>query len=594
MPTAKKAQKQTVKSVEKSEQSARLSLKTHYQTYMPARRSHRILVWSIVLVCFVIICIQLLYPASRGLPLARVGSNSLAMASHETMAKTITDQFEVSKVKLTLGNQKTVEYALKQTGAEPNTEEMITKLTEYPLWQRFIPGSILWQSAQVEDADIYYAGDTLKQFMDARARDFSFPASSARLAIDDGKLKATEAVAGSEVKGDELFLAISRSSIRLGATTSIEVPAKRIAPVRTSKDLAKVRGEAEAALAHTVRITASEQTFSPSDKERASWIVLSTGEKGEVALSVDRERIKAYLHEVNKKVGTPAGMTNVSIVDGREVHRNIGANGVAIDVEAMSMQLSNALLVPPPDIKVEAKFMQVQPTVIYNNKYTATQAGLQAYLDDMARTKNMRFSIQQLDGERWSVSSRANESIPSASTYKLFVSLVLFDRIDKGEIRWDDPMLDTTVAECYNRMTVASTNPCAEKWIAMFGREYINDFIYNLGFSRGTSFTTGSANQTTAADLTKYMIGLNDGTLVKGANRDRLLDNLGRHPYRYGIPTGSAGEVNDKVGFLWDYIHDTAIVKHPRGTYVITVMTKGQSYAAIASVTREIERIMYP
>jgi beta-lactamase class A len=206
----------------------------------------------------------------------------------------------------------------------------------------------------------------------------------------------------------------------------------------------------------------------------------------------------------------------------------------------------------------------------------------------------MHFSIQQLDGGHWFASARATESIPSASTYKLFVSLVLFDRIDKGEIHWNDPMLDTTVAGCYDRMTVASTNPCAEKWIAMFGRQYINDFIYERGFSHGTSFTTGSANQTTAADLTKYMTGLNDGTLVNGANRDRLLNNLGRHPYRYGIPTGSSGDVRDKVGFLWDYVHDTAIVKHPRGTYIMTVMTKGQSYAAIASVTREIERIMYP
>ncbi|HMH70341.1 MAG TPA: serine hydrolase, partial [Candidatus Saccharimonadales bacterium] len=88
--------------------------------------------------------------------------------------------------------------------------------------------------------------------------------------------------------------------------------------------------------------------------------------------------------------------------------------------------------------------------------------------------------------------------------------------------------------------------------------------------------------------------GLNDGTLVSGDHRNRLLSSLGRHPYRYGIPTGSAGIVHDKVGFLWDYVHDTAIVQHPRGTYLMTIMTKGQSYGAIASVTRQIERIMYP
>ena len=50
----------------------------------------------------------------------------------------------------------------------------------------------------------------------------------------------------------------------------------------------------------------------------------------------------------------------------------------------------------------------------------------------------------------------------------------------------------------------------------------------------------------------------------------------------------------DKVGFIWDYVNDTAIVHHPRGTYVMTIMTKGQSYGAIAAMTREIERIMYP
>jgi beta-lactamase class A len=209
----------------------------------------------------------------------------------------------------------------------------------------------------------------------------------------------------------------------------------------------------------------------------------------------------------------------------------------------------------------------------------------------------MHIVVQQLEGQKWYAAAREHESIPSGSTYKLFVAMVLFDRINKGQIHWSDPMLDTTVSECFDRMTVASTNPCAESWIAQFGREYINNFAYARGFSHGTSFTTGSATQTTAADLNKYMIGLDNGTLVTGANRSKLLYNLSRHPYKYGIATGSivaSDKVYDKVGFLWDYIHDTAIVSHPKGKYILTIMTKGQSYAAIANVTREIERIMYP
>lgn len=510
------------------------------------------------------------------------------------MARVITEQFAKTKLRLAVGTDKTVEFFVKTAGAEPDTETMISRLSDYPLWQRFIPGSVLWQTGSLKIADIYYNGKTFQQFIRTKAKELTFPPENARLAIENGRLKATNAVWGSSVQAEVLLKTISKMDVKLGGTTLIQVPAKRTAAARTSKDLAKVRAQAEATLAHQVTVKVDTQSFTPDKKELASWVVLATDQKGNVTLSIDKEKIKGYLATINDKVGTPAGQTNINIVNGREVGRTTGSMGRSIDMETLAGQLAEALLSPPPAVEVAARFVDVQPSVIFNHKYTATEEGLWAYVNDTARTRNMWISVQQLDGAKWSAAARERESIPSGSTYKLFVALVLFDKINKGEIRWEDPMLDTTVAGCFDRMTVASTNPCAESWIAQFGRQYINDFIHARGFSSGTSFTTGWANQTTAADLTKYMIGLNDGTLVSGANRDRLLNNLGRHPYRYGIPTGSAGQVNDKVGFLWDYVHDTAIVRHPRGTYILTIMTKGQSYGAIASVTREIERIMYP
>ncbi len=144
-------------------------------------------------------------------------------------------------------------------------------------------------------------------------------------------------------------------------------------------------------------------------------------------------------------------------------------------------------------------------------------------------------------------------------------------------------------------MTIASTNPCAVAWLDSFGRTNMNNFVYARGFSGGTSFTNPMAVHTTANDLRKFMAGLHSSSLVKGAQRDRLLHSLSVHPYRYGVPTGSAGSVQDKVGFLWDYVHDAAIVRHPKGTYIVAIMTKGAGgYARIASITRELERIMYP
>jgi hypothetical protein len=583
MAAAQKLEKQTF----------RKQFQKNYFYHMPKRKHHRIIIWVVFFVVLTMIIAQLAYPYDKGLPLARVPGYSMMLVSHSDMAKVVADQFDASKIKLTIGSDKSVEYALKSAGAEPNDENMIKTLSEYPLWQRLIPGTI-FKPASVTLADVYYATGPFKKFSQDRAHELSFEPQNARLAIKNDKLEATEAVAGSSVNSDTLLDTISQASLFLGETTTIDVPTKRTPAARTSNDLAKVRLQAETALGHTVIIKADDKQFSPDKTEVASWIVLSTDTKGDVSLAIDKEKIKTYVNELNKKVGSAAGQTNINLVDGREMSRTMGSSGRAIDAAQLSEQLAGALLVPPPTVSVTAKFSDVQPSIIFDSKYTATQAGLQAYVNDTARTKHMNISIVQLDGQKWSAAADDHESIPSASTYKLFVAMVLFDRIDKGEIHWDDPMLDTTVAGCFERMTVASTNPCAEKWIAEFGRQYINNFIHARGFSAGTSFTTGSANQTTAADLTKFMTGLNDGTLVAGSNRDRLLDSLGRHPYRYGIPTGSSGQVHDKVGFLWDYVHDTAIVNHPKGTYIMTIMTKGQSYAAIAAVTREAERIMYP
>jgi hypothetical protein len=69
---------------------------------------------------------------------------------------------------------------------------------------------------------------------------------------------------------------------------------------------------------------------------------------------------------------------------------------------------------------------------------------------------------------------------------------------------------------------------------------------------------------------------------------------MSRQIWRKGIPSGTAGWTSDKVGFLWDYVHDVGVIHHPRGTYVMAVMTKGANYGVIAQITREIEEVLYP
>jgi len=64
-----------------------------------------------------------------------------------------------------------------------------------------------------------------------------------------------------------------------------------------------------------------------------------------------------------------------------------------------------------------------------------------------------------------------------------------------------------------------------------------------------------------------------------------------RNVYRQGIPAGTSATVADKVGFLNALVHDAAIVYSSKGTYVLTIMTDGSSWANVAELTRKIEAL---
>lgn len=574
--------------------STKTRLKVHYDTYMPNKKHHRVLIWVVFLVCSAIIAAQLLYPPDRALPLTSITGKNVAWLKHDQLAEMIDTKFRDTKLKLTIGADRSLTVSLASMGAEPNTEPMIEELAGYSFWQRFIPFSLFAHTANLTLTDAYFSDEVLKKASEEQAKQLSFEPVNARLAIEEGVLVATSEERGSRVTATDVHAAVSSVKPLLGSTTTLTIPSKRIDPSETAASLQAVRAAAEAALSRQVIIMADDHSFAPDSGTIATWLQISTDEAGKPTLKVADDTINAYFDTIDEKAGVLAGRTNINLTNGRETSRTTGASGRAINRDDLRTDISKWLLEGQGQGQFTAEFHDVAPSVMYDNKFTATEEGLRAYVADAAQRLNVHIVIQQLDGGRWTASARADESIPSASTYKLFVAKWLFDQMDKGTVHWDDPMLDTTVSGCFDRMTIASTNPCAESWLAQAGRNNMNQYVYGLGFSEGTSFTMPDATHTTANDLEKMMLGLNDGSIIGGAYRDRLLHSLSVHPYRYGIPTGSGGEVWDKVGFLWDYVHDTAIVKHPRGTYVMTIMTKGQSYATIASLTREIERIMYP
>ena len=565
----------------------------HYYRVMPNEKRHRVMIWTGFLLYCVIVAGQLLYPVDRSLPLAMIAGEYVGWRTHDELAAYTQEKFQATTVKLQTGKSSSI-FALATAGADIDTEGVVAQTQDYPLLWRYVPLSILLQPAQVHDYGLSYSNAVLNDFGDKQAASLAVKPVNARLDIRDGKLVAVDDAPGVEVTPNDIRERLRKLTPRYGHETIINLDTKVILPERPASDFADVRERAEAVLAHELTIEASDKMFSPSAAERASWLRIGSDAQGKPTLTLDEASVAKYLDSIDTAVGTPAGTTHVTITNGRESARVVGSSGVAVTRPPFVATLQQWVATGETPTRQVLVLHDTPPVVMYNNKYTASQEGLQAYLDDAAKRMNVHIAIQQLDGDRWRASVRADDSLPSASTYKLYVAKWLFTQMEAGKTGWNDPILDTTVTTCFDRMTIASTNPCAQEWLRQYGRDNMNQFVYGLGFSAGTSFTNPVATHTTANDLLKFMIGLNDGSLVGGAYRDRLLHSLSVHPYRYGIPTGSKGRVEDKVGFLWDYVHDAAIVHHPKGTYVMVIMTKGQSYARIAELTREIERILYP
>lgn len=560
---------------------------------MPNKKHHRVLVWVVFLVVSITIGVQMAYPLNRAVPFATLAGKWVGFQNELDLANTIAGAFPDAKVILKVGD-KSAEITLVKAGAQPNADAMVKQLVDYPFWQRFIPGSILWQRPSVVVWSVDYSPKQLNTFAAEQAKALSYDSTSANLAIRNGILVATGDKQGIKVAAADVSRALIDAKPQYGAVVAVTPKTEVVPAEKTMHDLASVRTQAESALSLPVTILANGQTFTPTPSEKASWLKLADDQNGKAALSLNADALNSYIdNTITKQVGKIAGQTNITLQNGREVSRQIGEQGLKVNNQPLIESMSKYLLTHTGRSSFVAEMVAVEPGIIYNSSYTATQDGLQAYIAEKAK-HGAWISIKQLDGQRWTAGADDHDSVVSGSTYKLYVALYLFNEMDAGRITWDTPILDTNTDTCFNRMTIASTNPCAEEWLRKFGRTNVNNFLYDKGFSTATTFTNPEATHTSADDLTKYMIGLEQGTLISGAHRDRLLYSLSHHPYRYGIPTGSAGQVWDKVGFVFDYVNDTAIVHHPRGTYVMTIMTQGQSYAAIANMTREIEKIMYP
>lgn len=562
------------------------------------RISKKHLWWIIPLVgVFVLLLVQIFWPADLVRPFSKIGETRVGLKNKSEISENIQEEFSVAQIVLSLnGKREEVEFA--SLGASVQSDFVDAQLFGYDFPEKLIPFSLFF-GRNLNHLELNFDEKNLGEFIKKYATKNKIEAKDSTIKLNEaGEIEVVQSVEGREVEAKKLANSIKSKSLILGEKTEVAVDFVTLSPKISTEKLEISKRRAEQILSKNFAFNfveedgmrAVQKIYTPMRAEVATW--LSFDEDGN--LKINDGNFTKYIAFLNQEREVKPTATLVKIVDGREESRENGEKGVRISAQKMKQELLKYLSgeVETPDF--DLLFEEVASPEQKSYSYTNSQAGLKAKVDEIGRRYNVRISLRQLNGAGWEANYRAGESTPSASTYKLFVAIKLFDEMKKGNRNWESEILGTSTRDCFYRMIILSTNACAEEWIRQFGRNEINNFAYSFGVSSNTNFNSYDAVRTTAGDLRKTVEKIYSGEIVSGENRQILLDHMNRQKWRAGIPAGSKGKVFDKVGFLWDYVHDAGIVEHPRGTYAIAIMTKGANYAAIAQITREVEAFMYP
>ncbi|MCA9327056.1 serine hydrolase [Candidatus Saccharibacteria bacterium] len=541
--------------------------------------------WALLgVVTLMVLTWQVTYPSDKTLPWARLAGESSGRASQEDVVNKLKTDY--ATVPLTLDiNGKISKTTAAQAGVEVDDVAVLKGLTYYPWWQRIIPYSLFFigptKNQQVSVKLDKTRFDTYAKTISDQCK---IAPKDAGVVVKDNEVKLDPAKNGQACPASLLQSTFEKIGLQKNGVIVKLLPVE-VSPDRTDKDVASVLKEAQKVADRQLVIEMLDTRTTVPKEEIASWLQFPQDEKTkQIRVDIDTERVKSYLADIQTSIYIAPGTTRVQTLNGSETSRSVGSAGRGIDTSATAEAVRKQLL--DKDGTVVATLAKLQPSTAYDRSYTATQAGLQALIDDIVKDKgDYAISIRTLDGV--TANTNGTKHYHPASTYKMFVGWAIILRISAGQMNWNDSATNgKNVSQCFDAMIVNSDNACGEWLGEQIGWTKLNNMLKGIGL---TCTNLSTAWYSCANDESLFLYKLQTGQLLPADQAERLLSVMRRQVYRSGIPAGVSGTVADKVGFLYGLLHDSAIVYSPYGTYVLTIMTDGSSWGQIADAAKQID-----
>jgi len=201
-------------------------------------------------------------------------------------------------------------------------------------------------------------------------------------------------------------------------------------------------------------------------------------------------------------------------------------------------------------------------------------------------------AVKSIEGASFNASVNADKQFESASIYKLFLLLPLFQQVPAEHQKNITVTVDgapRSIATCVDLMLRISNNECGEAIGSYLSWKKADDAAKKNGYTH-TALNDTNGLKTTAGDTTRFLENLNGNMLTRTA-KDTVMSSLKQQRWRQGIPAGCPGcTVANKTGDFNDVTHDAAIVEYSGGTYVLTIFSRNGTFPQIAELTGKIQQ----
>lgn len=534
----------------------------------------------------VLMVIQIFWPSSRLLPFTKIDGNVVSLTTKVDAIKQINQAYKNHTVEVYMGSSKkpVASPTLSEADITVDNTKRINDM-HYPWYMRIVPTSLFWVGHFTGSVPKPVFGNNFDDYIAAHlmVKCHEDPVN-ATLKAQNGTLSVVKSKTGGACEEADVLKGIKQITPVLNKLTTVKVARTEIAAAVSDNTAKAAAADLNHRLSEGIALKVNNETVNIPANDVMSWLDFSA-DGTKLAVTVNDGRAGEWLNKtIAPKVAVAPGVTKISTIDFTETSRITGNTGKAIDLPQTIVSLQS--VVSGGDTEAETMVKIVPATEQYTRSYSPNDVGISALMTNYAKDHPGTFGVSmvELDGKKRRASYNGDTQFVTASTYKLFVAYSLMKQIDAGQRDW------SASEDCFNKMIKLSDNACATGFLYSIGVKTVTNDIQAVGLKNST-FMKSDNIYSTPNDLTLMLGMIATGQNFSSANQQRLIAAMKGNVYRSGIPAGVNGTVADKVGFMDGLLHDAAIVYGPNGTYALTIMTNGSSWATIADLAKQIDQL---